>query len=200
MRIAPLVISALLLLGLIRLLDQPLLIGDVSLPPLGPFFNPNTGFWRNAERPGLQAKTNVKIPGMKGAAQAHYDDMLVPHIFADNIEDAFRAQGYITASLRLWQMDITSRQTAGRLSEVFGERTLEVDRIARRRGLLLAAENDWLPGVRTRAAKPCSKPMRKASTPTSPNSNRLLTLSSTNCSTTPPNPGRPSKRRSSSRI
>ena len=143
MRIAPLVISALLLLGLIRLLDQPLRISDVSLPPLGPFFNPNTGFWRNAERPGAQAKTNVRIPGMKGAAQAHYDDMLVPHIFADNIEDAFRAQGYITASLRLWQMDITSRQTAGRLSEVFGERTLEVDRIARRRGLLLAAENDW---------------------------------------------------------
>ena len=143
MRIVPLILSALSLLGLIRLLDTPLRFGDKNLPPLGRFFNPNTGFWRNAERLNAQPQASVKIPGIKGPVEAFYDDMLVPHIFAENIEDAFRAQGYITASLRLWQMDVTSRQTAGRLSEMFGERALEADRIARRRGLLWAAENDW---------------------------------------------------------
>jgi penicillin amidase len=67
---------------------------------------------------------------------------LVPHIFAENMEDAVRVQGYITARFRLFQMDITARKASGRLSEVLGERTLQVDRNSRRKGLLYAAEND----------------------------------------------------------
>ena len=127
------------------LLQQPQHIGDKTLPAPGAFFNPFSGFWRNAEpaKGGAPMPVAIKIPGLKGAVRVVYDDLLVPHIFAENLEDAMMVQGYVTAQLRLWQMDITARQTAGRLSEILGPRTLELDRIMRRRGLPFAAENDW---------------------------------------------------------
>jgi penicillin amidase len=66
---------------------------------------------------------------------------MIPHIFADNMEDAVMVQGYLTARDRLWQMDLTVRKASGRLSEVLGERTLQTDRITRRRGMGMAAQN-----------------------------------------------------------
>lgn len=113
-----------------------------ALPPLGSFFNPISGFWRNAEPLTGKATPDTNIPGLKAPVNVAYDDLLVPHIFAQSLEDAVRAQGYITAQNRLWQMDIGVRKAAGRLSEVLGERTLEADKMARREGLLFAAEND----------------------------------------------------------
>ena len=124
-------------------LQVPHRAGDKNLPALGAFFNPFSGFWQNAEAAKPEFPQSVNIPGLKGAVQVVYDDLLVPHIFAENLEDAMMAQGYVTAQLRLWQMDITARQTAGRLSEVLGKRTFDLDRLARRRGLPFAAENDW---------------------------------------------------------
>ena len=86
----------------------------------------------------------MDLPGLKGKVEVVYDDLLVPHIFAESKEDAVRVQGYITAQHRLWQMDIATRKASGRLSEVLGERTLNIDRITRRRGMVFAAENNVL--------------------------------------------------------
>ncbi|MBN1635573.1 MAG: penicillin acylase family protein [Deltaproteobacteria bacterium] len=55
----------------------------------------------------------------------------VPHIFAENEHDAFFAVGYCQAQDRLWQMDIMRRAAYGRLSEVFGQSTIEDDRFLR---------------------------------------------------------------------
>ncbi len=55
----------------------------------------------------------------------------IPHIIAQNEEDLFLAIGYYHASDRLWQMDYYRRLAQGRLSEVFGTQTLEVDRFLR---------------------------------------------------------------------
>ncbi|GAA6178912.1 penicillin acylase family protein [Shimia sp. NS0008-38b] len=56
----------------------------------------------------------------------------VPHIFGENDEDVYFGLGYAHAQDRLWQM-LTMRRTAqGRLSEVFGPRTLDVDKLMRR--------------------------------------------------------------------
>lgn len=55
------------------------------------------------------------------------DTNAVPHIFAENLRDLFFAQGFVTAQDRLWQMDLTRRIALGRLSEIFGEETLEMD-------------------------------------------------------------------------
>ncbi len=121
-------------------------VGDAPLPALGHFLNPFTGFWQNGEPvtawKGQQKQ--AKIPGLKGKVEILYDDILTPHIFAENTEDAIRAQGYVTASQRLWQMDITVRKAGGRLSEILGARTLEIDRKTRRRGMVYAAENSLI--------------------------------------------------------
>lgn len=128
---------------LVWLLQSPQQVGDKPLPALGAFFNPFSGFWRNAEPADAASRLPqaVKLPGLTGPVQVAYDDQLVPHIFAGNIEDAVRVQGYLLAQHRLWQMDLMTRKTSGRLSEILGERTLPIDRLSRRRGTGFAAEN-----------------------------------------------------------
>lgn len=125
-------------------LSRPQQVGDKTIPPLGTFLNPFSGFWANAEPANGFSTRDISLPGLKGKVQVVYDELLVPHIFAENQEDAARVQGYVTAQHRLWQMDITMRKASGRLSEVLGERTLRVDRLARRKGMVYAAENDLI--------------------------------------------------------
>lgn len=142
MRALRLLIALLFLAAFTWLLSTPLSVGDKSLPPLGSFFNPFSGFWRNSEPATGFSLKNADLKGLTGKVDVVYDDLLIPHIFAQNLEDAIRVQGYITAQNRLWQMDITTRKASGRLSEVLGERTLAIDRLTRRRGMGYAAEND----------------------------------------------------------
>ncbi len=125
-------------LALLASLHQPL---GSSLPALGPLFSPFTGFWQNAEPVGAHADISLAFPELKGEVDVVFDKRLVPHIFAENLQDAAFVQGYLAAKYRLWQMDIAIRATAGRLAEVAGERALERDRLQRRKGMLFAAEN-----------------------------------------------------------
>ncbi|NQW14196.1 MAG: penicillin acylase family protein [Rhodobacter sp.] len=64
----------------------------------------------------------------------------VPHIFADHDRDAFFGLGYAHAQDRLWQMTLLRRTAQGRLSELFGERTLELDFLLRQLDLYGAAQ------------------------------------------------------------
>ncbi|PRY85221.1 penicillin acylase family protein [Donghicola tyrosinivorans] len=59
------------------------------------------------------------------------DTAAVPHIFGATDEDVFFGLGYAHAQDRLWQMVLMRRTAQGRLSEIFGERTLNVDRMMR---------------------------------------------------------------------
>ena len=45
----------------------------------------------------------------------------VPHIVAQSDADLYRAQGYVQAQDRLFQIDLARRQASGTLSEVIGE-------------------------------------------------------------------------------
>lgn len=141
------VAAALATTALIWVLDRPLTIGEVTLPPLGRFFSPHVGCWQNAE-PVLSTARKIQLdaPALSGPLDIYLDKEWVPRIFADNDRDAAFAQGYMSAYLRLFQMDLSARAPVGRLSELFGERTLENDRLQRRKGLLAAAERlaaDW---------------------------------------------------------
>ncbi|MBS0122988.1 penicillin acylase family protein [Thetidibacter halocola] len=60
------------------------------------------------------------------------DNAAVPHIMALSDRDAFFGLGYVHAQDRLWQMMMMRRTAQGRLSEVFGVRTLETDTLLRR--------------------------------------------------------------------
>ena len=62
--------------------------------------------------------TDVRLAGMKEDVIVYRDEFAVPHIFAGNDEDLYRATGYVMAQDRLWQMDLIRRATAGRLSEI----------------------------------------------------------------------------------
>ena len=111
--------------------------GDI--PALGKFLAPNQGIWQNE---GDEIVTGeISIPTLKDEVTVHYDKQLIPHIFAKNDTDLYKAQGYITAKHRLWQMEFQTYAAAGRLSEIVGESALEYDREQRRNGMLFGAEN-----------------------------------------------------------
>ncbi|MDA5094799.1 penicillin acylase family protein [Aliiroseovarius sp. KMU-50] len=64
----------------------------------------------------------------------------IPHIFGRNDSDVFFGLGYAHAQDRLWQMIMMRRTVQGRLSEVFGSRTLKVDELMRRLDLYRLAQ------------------------------------------------------------
>ena len=63
----------------------------------------------------------------------------VPHVFGSSDADVFFGLGYAHAQDRLWQMTLLRRTAQGRLSEIFGRRTLRTDELMRRLGLYRAA-------------------------------------------------------------
>src|SRR6516225_7302143 len=82
----------------------------------------------------------IHVPGLNAQVEILRDRWGVPHIYAANSHDLFFAQGYIQAQDRLWQMDFNRRVPSGRLSEIFGEATLNSDRFLRTIGMRRAAE------------------------------------------------------------
>lgn len=133
--------------GLLLLLGAGILFFEThhplgtSLPPLGKLVNPYTGFWQNAEVVPSGEDRELVLQGLEKEVEIVFDERMTPHIFAQNIQDAAFAQGYVTAMHRLWQMDISVRSISGRLSEVLGEQTLEHDRRQRRLGFVQAGKN-----------------------------------------------------------
>ncbi|WP_178984779.1 penicillin acylase family protein [Winogradskyella helgolandensis] len=109
-----------------------------SIPPIGKFLNPYTGVWQNETDESITGE--VSIPDLNDKVTVHYDAELIPHVFAENEIDLYRAQGYITAKHRLWQMEFQTYAAAGRLSEIIGEGALSYDRQERRRGMGFGAE------------------------------------------------------------
>jgi penicillin G amidase len=113
-------------------------------PAFGAFLNPFTGFWVNGEKPALGAEvseSSLEIPGLQDEVSIRYDELGIPHIFANNNHDLYLAQGYVTAKDRLWQMEFQTHFAAGRLTEVVGAKALDQDRYQRRMGAVYGAEN-----------------------------------------------------------
>ena len=54
----------------------------------------------------------------------------IHHIKADSYEEAVYAQGFAHAQDRLWQMEKSRRLTAGRLSELFGDKSVNIDKFS----------------------------------------------------------------------
>ncbi len=72
------------------------------------------------------------VAGPRGAVEIVRDNANVPHIFAETDADVFFGLGYAHAQDRLWQMITMRRTVQGRLSEVFGQRTVAIDTLIRR--------------------------------------------------------------------
>lgn len=109
------------------------------LPPLGKVFSPFQGVLQNGKANAGGKETTFVLTGMANGATVWYDDRAVPHIFAQNEEDLYFAQGYVIARDRLWQMEFYTLVATGRLTEVVGPTALEYDRYNRRLGMARAA-------------------------------------------------------------
>jgi len=69
-----------------------------------------------------------------------FDEFAIPHIYADNGEDAYRALGYVHAQERLFQMEMVKRLSSGTLAEILGDRLLKTDKFFRTLGIRRMAE------------------------------------------------------------
>ncbi|MDU8911513.1 penicillin acylase family protein [Aestuariicoccus sp. MJ-SS9] len=74
----------------------------------------------------------LAVGGITADVEIVRDNSNVPHILASSDRDAFFGLGYAHAQDRLWQMTLLRRTAQGRLSEVFGARTAETDKLLRR--------------------------------------------------------------------
>lgn len=93
----------------------------------------------------------LAVPGLTAPVEIVRVEPGVPHIYARNVHDLFFAQGYVHAQDRLWQMEFNRTVGAGRLSALFGEGALEIDKVMYVLGMRRAAERDWRilsPGTR----------------------------------------------------
>ncbi|HEV8079763.1 MAG TPA: penicillin acylase family protein [Chitinophagaceae bacterium] len=137
MRIIPFSISAIVSIGLIIIFNTNLILPA----PLGKLLSPQHGIWQNAEKTNEDFTANLSFPQLAGKVNVYFDERLVPHVFAEQENDAYFVQGYLHARFRLWQMELQTLSAAGRASEVVGDVALNHDREFRRLGMVYAAEN-----------------------------------------------------------
>ena len=76
-------------------------------------------------------KESINMAGLSQPVEIVRDKHGVSHIYAQNQNDLFFAQGFSAARDRLWQLDLWRRQGEGKMAEQFGPRFIEQDRAAR---------------------------------------------------------------------
>lgn len=137
MKIIPFFIFGIVTAAIITILNSTMILPV----PFGKLLNPQQGIWQNAEPLDEDYNANISIPDLKGKVNVYFDERLVPHVFAENDQDAYFVQGYLHARFRLWQMDFQIRAAAGRISEIIGSKAIDFDRDRRRLGMVFGAEN-----------------------------------------------------------
>lgn len=101
------------------------------------------GFRWLVHRPLPQLDGRIEIAGLEGEVTVYRDAWGIPQIYAADPDDLFRAQGYVHAQDRFWEMDFRRHLTAGRLSELFGSDQVDADAFIRTLGWRRVAEQEW---------------------------------------------------------
>ncbi|HZD17184.1 MAG TPA: penicillin acylase family protein [Actinomycetota bacterium] len=117
--------------------------------------------WIDQVREAAQASLppvegELAAPGLAAPVEVLRDRWGIPYLAAASLEDLWFAQGFVTASERLFQIDLALRAAGGRLSELFADLTLDADRFARTVGFhrLGAAEAErWSDASRAMVAR-----------------------------------------------
>lgn len=78
-----------------------------------------------------KAEGSIEVNGISANVSIERNSYGIPTIRASNDRDAYFAAGFVHAQDRLWQMELARRAGQGRLSEIFGEVTLDFDRLFR---------------------------------------------------------------------
>ncbi|MFD7920743.1 penicillin acylase family protein [Streptomyces sp. NPDC059740] len=90
-----------------------------------------------------QTTGSLKLPGLSSPVEVQRDGNGIPQVYADTDEDLFRAQGYVQAQDRFWEMDVRRHMTAGRLSEMFGKSQVDTDAFLRTLGWHRVAQQEY---------------------------------------------------------
>lgn len=98
-------------------------------------------------------RAGVRIVGLSDNVEIIRDRFGIPHIYANTPEDLFKAQGFVHAQDRFFQMEFQRRIGQGRLSELFGKSALDQDKFIRTIGWArVAAEEEGLLSPQARLA------------------------------------------------
>ncbi|MBL8311438.1 MAG: penicillin acylase family protein [Burkholderiales bacterium] len=89
---------------------------------------------------GPNVSGTVAFNGLSAPVQVLRDGHGIPYIFAQNTPDLIRAQGFVTAQSRIFQLEAYRAIASGRLAEAIGEKGLKNDREIRLIGLRRNAE------------------------------------------------------------
>ena len=89
-----------------------------------------------------KGKITILTNDLSAPVHIHTDEYGFVHIKANTRKDAFFAIGVAHARDRLFAIDVFRRVARGRLSEIIGEKGLEIDKITRTVGFGRIAEND----------------------------------------------------------
>ncbi|MBC7443321.1 MAG: penicillin acylase family protein [Ramlibacter sp.] len=84
----------------------------------------------------------IALRGLKADVTVYRDDAGIPQIVANTATDLFRAEGYVHAQDRFWEMDFRRHVTSGRLSELFGQSQVGTDTFIRTLGWRAVAEQE----------------------------------------------------------
>ncbi|WNF27587.1 penicillin acylase family protein [Streptomyces sp. C11-1] len=90
-----------------------------------------------------QTTGSITLDGLGGDVEVKRDAYGIPQIYADTDADLFRAQGFVQAQDRFWEMDVRRHMTSGRLSEMFGSGQVETDSFLRTLGWRQVAQKEY---------------------------------------------------------
>ena len=95
-------------------------------------------------RPFPERDGEVTVAGLGAAVEVRRDAQGVPQLYADDADDLMRAQGYVHAQDRFFEMDLHRHVASGRLSELVGdnETALSSDKVVRTLGWRRVAERE----------------------------------------------------------
>src|SRR5262245_55000250 len=108
--------------------------GAPGLPPLGALLDPSAGLWAVARAAQPLGRREITVPTFDAPVDVVVDSRGVPHVYAGNANDAYRALGFLVARDRLFQLEIQTRAAEGTLTELVGPGALSADRETRRLG------------------------------------------------------------------
>ncbi|MFQ5624939.1 MAG: penicillin acylase family protein, partial [Paracoccaceae bacterium] len=74
---------------------------------------------------------SLAVNGLSGPVEIVRDNHAIPHVFAEDDNDALFGLGFVHAQDRLWQMMLSRRIAQGRLAEIFGTDGLNLDEFMR---------------------------------------------------------------------
>jgi penicillin G amidase len=93
-------------------------------------------------RPFPETDGSLTLAALDGEVEVVRDEHGIPQIYADTTADLMRAQGFVHAQDRFFEMDVRRHVTAGRTAELFGEAGVETDEFVRTMGWRRVAEQE----------------------------------------------------------